>query len=156
LIVRTHAYGWAPPGAAPDFAEAAFEALQTGQPLAVDSHRYATPLLASDLAELLWKAMAADLAGVIHLAGAERTSLRRFVHVLAAELSITPVACHEACGEQLQPAATETSLVAILARDRLKTPMPTLREGLGRFVRQRYDGYYDKLHAGSRAHAHAA
>ncbi|MGH7193348.1 MAG: sugar nucleotide-binding protein, partial [Candidatus Saccharimonadales bacterium] len=85
LIVRTHAYGWSPRGAQPNYAERCWQRLSQEEPCEVDAERHATPILATDLAVLIYRALRARLHGLIHIAGAERTSPFRFV----AELALT-------------------------------------------------------------------
>ena len=74
LVVRTHAFGWSPVAAHADFAELTACRLADRQELEADGRRYATPILASDLADLLWRAYELRLCGLYHLAGAERTT----------------------------------------------------------------------------------
>jgi dTDP-4-dehydrorhamnose reductase len=148
LIVRTHAYGWSPAGAAPGFAEQAWQALAEGafQPLAADRH--ATPILVADLAALVYRAYLRGLEGICHIAGAERTSQYRF----AVELAM-------ACGlkgpvvptEELPPTAArqtrlgETSLNTQRARYDLGAAMPLVRDGLARFAEQAKSGFRARL-----------
>ena len=70
LIVRTHVFGWS--HTVTSFAERLWASLTEERPVAPSGTRYATPILASDLAELLWRAFRKKLSGVYH-AGA-RTS----------------------------------------------------------------------------------
>ena len=72
LVVRTHAYGWGAIESEPSFAEKVWQALSEGRASLVDPHRSATPILATDLAELLDRAYQRGLRGLYHLAGAAR------------------------------------------------------------------------------------
>lgn len=134
LVIRTHAYGWNGDQAASCFAERAYEALRQGRLPSFDCRRYATPILASDLADLLWHAQQTRLHGLLHLSGAERTSMQRFVQEMAACLGIP---CPKA---KPDPAESdwhqETSLSSRRARRVLARPTPILREGLERFLAQ--------------------
>ena len=142
LVVRTHAYGWSVGGRQPSFAEQAFHELNAGCAPAADGRRYATPILATDLAELLWRAYETRLRGLYHLAGAERASTHRFLIELAASLGVQipsslrvenlEATCHE-----------ETSLSSKRARRMLAASTPMLREGLDRFVDQAARGWRD-------------
>ena len=58
LLVRTNVFGWSPNPAAPGLVETLVSALQDGKPAALDCMRHATPILATDFAEIL------DRAGV--------------------------------------------------------------------------------------------
>jgi len=143
LVVRTHAYGWSPTAHAPDFAERFWQSLDTGMSVHADAHRHATPILASDLASLLHAAYRANLRGLLHIGGAERTNPRRFAHELASALGIQsrPGIALETAWERVK----ETSLISRRAQQALDQPLPMLREGLRRFVAQLDNGYRDRL-----------
>jgi dTDP-4-dehydrorhamnose reductase len=83
LLVRTHAYGWSPQGASPNYAQQMWQRLAQGETCEADAERHATPLLASDLAGLLFVALQKKLTGLIHITGAERTSPFRFAAEMA-------------------------------------------------------------------------
>ncbi len=141
LIVRTHAYGWSFDASTAGFAERAFEAITLGRPLVADGQRHATPILATDLAAMLWRAFELRLQGLYHLSGAERTSPHRFVTELAGAMGIAMTG--GVCGCQASPAAgsDETSLSSKRARRALALATPMLRDGLNRFVAQAQGGW---------------
>jgi dTDP-4-dehydrorhamnose reductase len=141
LVVRTHVYGPGVGGEPQGFAEQAHAALASGCKFETDGRRYATPILASDLAELLWRAYELRLSGLYHLAGAERTSGHRFVAEMAASLGVSPVclSLDEAHAEIM--CHDETSLNSKRARRALSAATPMLREGIDRFVAQARDGW---------------
>jgi len=147
LVVRTCAYGWSPCEEQPSFAERAWLAAAEGLSYPIDPEAHATPILATDLASLLWQAYRQGLCGVRHIAGAERTSARRFAHELAS-LAGQPRPALSLRGEDDKRSATarlsETSLDSSQARRELNRPMPMLREGLARFL--------DQIRDGTRAH----
>jgi dTDP-4-dehydrorhamnose reductase len=147
LVVRTHVYGWSFAAEATGFAELACDALASRAPLApamVDGQRHATPILATDLAELLWRANESRLSGLYHLAGCERTSPHRFVVELAAAMGTEPPG--RTIGDAARPAAwhEETSLSSKLARRMLAAATPSVREGIERFVEQARNGWRAK------------
>ncbi len=155
LVVRTHAYGWSPTGMEPGFAERAWQALSDGLPRAFECDWHATPILASDLADLLWQAYRRGLRGLYHVAGAERTSAYRFAgelafafglpnHAQAVELDA------EETTERCRGRLCETSLDTRAACRALEWPMPLLGEGLERFARQSQNGTRERLRAVSR------
>ncbi|MBS0207453.1 MAG: sugar nucleotide-binding protein [Planctomycetes bacterium] len=153
LVIRSHVYGWSPAGTPASFAEQVYEQLSQGLPCPVDAQNYATPILVTDLAELMHRALTVDLRGVYHLTGAERTSQYRFAAEMAVAFGLT--------GKQvrLEPPARrsttrayhdETSLNTALARRELRVPLPMLREGLFRFAEQTVNGHRESLLTPSR------
>lgn len=146
LLVRTHAYGWGPAGANAGYAQRMWQCLSQGENCAADAERHATPILASDLAGLVLQALEKKLTGLIHLAGAERTSPFRF----AAELALASgfAGRHVRVAKNVQPRrpyVDETSLNTARCRRELEVPLPFLREGLARFAEQSQNGYCDLL-----------
>lgn len=149
LIVRTHAYGWGPVGSETSFACRVWQSLTEGTSCTWDPHRHATPILATDLAELLWLAYRRGLRGVRHVAGAERTSEYRFAGELATVLGLTnrPVPADEGSSEM--GFSRETSLDARLAARELGRPMPWLWDGLERFAEQAVNGFRSRFRVSS-------
>ncbi len=146
LMVRTHAYGWSPRGAQPNYAEACWQLLSQGEPCEVDAQRHATPILATDLAVLIYRALRARLHGLIHIAGAERTSPFRFAAELALACNFAGRLVRLKDEAPRRPHADETSLNTHRVRRELETPLPLLREGLSRFAEQA-DGFRQRLDA---------
>lgn len=147
LVARTHAYGWACEPSMSGFAEQAFERISLGRGVFADGHSHATPILATDLAEILWQAHETRLRGLYHIAGAERTSSHRFVAELAASfgLDLPQPLDGPASSLDFDPHA-ETSLSSKRARRMLNVSTPLLREGLNRFVEQRQNGWHCAWH----------
>jgi dTDP-4-dehydrorhamnose reductase len=148
LVLRGHVYGWMPAGGATNYAERMFHALTAELPYRVDARRHASPILATDFVRLAQVAARDGLQGLYNLSGAERTSPYRFAAELAAMLGVP--GCNvrlESNASQCGPYRDETSLAVGLLRDRLKQPLPLLREGLGRFVEQAFNGYRGRLDA---------
>jgi len=154
LVVRTHAYGWSPPGTPPGLAEQLWQSLAGGLPCPSHSHWHATPILATSLAELLLAAFRCGLRGIYHIAGAERTSVDRFAQEMSLAMGL-PRPCVEsrAPGPRGQSAddVRETSLDTRKARRDLRRPMPGLRDDLDRFVGQAQDGYRAQMRRGAMA-----
>ena len=148
LVVRTHVYGWSPLEAHAGFSERACEALSSGISWPADGRRHATPILATDLAELLLRAYEIRLQGLYHLAGAERTSPTGFVSELAATLGLqSPLIRGETPGALSTAWHDETSLNSKRARRALEMSTPMLREGLDRFAEQAHNGWRDRCRA---------
>jgi dTDP-4-dehydrorhamnose reductase len=146
LLIRTHAYGWSPPGASASYAQRMWQRLSQAENCEVDAERHATPILASDLAELVYLALQKRLTGLMHITGAERTSPFRF----AAELALAAgfAGRHVRVAKDVEPRrphVDETSLNTYRARRELDVPLPLLREGLARFAEQATNGFRDRL-----------
>jgi dTDP-4-dehydrorhamnose reductase len=146
LVVRTHAYGWSPVPELAGFAQRAVEALSGGTAIDADGLRHATPILATDLAELLWRAHELRLHGLYHMAGAERISPWGFVNELAAALGLRCRVPCDTTGRSFDDTHDETSLNSKRARRALEMATPMIREGLDRFVAQAYDGWREHWH----------
>jgi dTDP-4-dehydrorhamnose reductase len=158
LLVRTHAYGWSPLGASANYAQRMWQQLSLSETCEADAERHATPILASDLAGLVYLALQKKLTGLMHITGAERTSPFRF----AAELALAGrfPGRHVRVAKDVvprRPNVDETSLNTYRARRELDVPLPLLREGLARFAEQATSGFRDRL-AGQAAYlqSHAA
>ena len=164
LVVRTHAYGWRAHNDSSNLVDALVEQLVAGRLAAMDGVRYATPILATDLAELLAVAYEKELRGLYHITGAERTNLARFVGELSGALDLrltSPAAESESSFVELPLSrpVSETSLNTRRARRDLGLPMPLLREGLERLAAQHDNGFRARLRgepAPSSKRAHAA
>ena len=156
LVVRTCAYGWSAAGTPPDWAEQIWQGLNRGAAPALDGARYATPILATDLADLLQRAYRLRLAGLLHVTGAERTNGFRFACELAMALGLAPPA--RLSRADSQSVVAESSLGTRKACRALESPMPLLREGLCRFAEQLHAGWRERLlgHAAPRSCAEAA
>lgn len=144
LVVRTHAYGWSPQE--DSFAEQIWSACTDRRPLAVDGRRHATPLWIGDLADFLVKAYRAEVDGLWHIAGAERTSPFRFACELAGAFGLpAPSAAATTSADPDALDQAETSLCSRRARRVLELSLPLLREGLRRFAAQADSGWRDRL-----------
>lgn len=148
LVVRTNAYGWSPQTANSGWIEGLIAGLEQQTIDTIDCLGHATPILATDLAEILEQAHRAQLQGIVHVAGAERTNRARMVAQLA-EIFEVPPPKHSVVESPAQPASGfgngETSLQSTKIRKALGIPLPMLREGLSRLHQQHVDGYCDRL-----------
>jgi dTDP-4-dehydrorhamnose reductase len=150
LLVRTCAYGWRPESSGLGTIEDTVAKLEEHAAGPFDSQHYATPILASDLAEILHRAWEAQLAGVYHIGGAERVSPLRFAERLAERFGLpapTPVRAVALVERPKGFAQGETSLHATKIRKALGVAVPMLDEGLARLYEQTGDGYCDRLSA---------
>jgi dTDP-4-dehydrorhamnose reductase len=138
LVVRTNAFGWSP--TAGGWIEDLLAGIEERRMLDCDCIRHATPILATDLAEIVDRAWQEELTGVFHIAGAERISPMQFAQRLADQFDLpwltlrreqTLVELPQGFG------AGETSLQTKKIRKALCVAMPMLSEGLARLRDQR-------------------
>ena len=148
LLVRTNVFGLSPNPENPGLIETVLEALSDEQTLSLDCMRHATPILATDFAEIIEKAYQNKLHGVYHLAGGERINPFRFACLLADQfgLSLSNLSAIETPFEQRREfGAGECSLQTRRVRKALETPLPLIREGLSRLHEQYVSGYRDRF-----------
>jgi dTDP-4-dehydrorhamnose reductase len=148
LLVRTNVFGFSPFQAAPGLVETILNSLQEGQALALDCMRHATPILATDFADVLERAYLLKLRGLHHLAGGERINPFRFACLLADQfgLSMSNLSAIETPFENRREfGAGESSLQTRRIRKALDMPLPLVREGLGRLYEQHVSGYRDRF-----------
>lgn len=145
LIVRTNAFGWSPDG------EGWIESLLgdlDDDAASCDPIRHATPILATDLADVIARAHEEDLTGPLHVAGAERISHATFIRMLAEQFGL-PAPAAEPTATLAAPASGfgrgETSLRTRRAKNTLNLAMPMAAEGLTRLHAQSVDGFRDRL-----------
>lgn len=151
LVVRTNAIGWSISGNS--FAERIWRSLEAREPLELDSASYSTPILASDLAELLLRCFRQKLRGLLHIGGAERTSPFRFGQELTKAAGFDHRLVRAKTPEMVdgEPILShcETSLGSQLVRRELGVSLPLLRESVSRLVEQATNGHRDRLRTGS-------
>lgn len=145
LIVRTNAFGWSPDGEG--WIESLLGGLDDGA-VEPDPVRHATPILATDLAEIVARANEEELTGPLHAAGAERLSHAAFVRMLAEQFAV-PAPVVGPTAALAAPASGfgrgETSLRTRRAKNSLNLAMPRLAEGLARLHTQSVDGFRERL-----------
>ncbi|WP_010584260.1 sugar nucleotide-binding protein [Schlesneria paludicola] len=147
LIVRTHAIGWqAGPNAG--WLETLLADLERGTIGSVDFARHGTPMLATELADVLKKSWESGLVGLHHIAGAERISPREFATRLAAHFRLarpaTPIA-GSLVDRTVGFGCGETSLQTRKIRRALGIPLPLLDESLEKLYQQHLNGYREQL-----------
>ena len=148
LLVRTNVFGFAASPGLPSLVDTIINVLQAGQTLALDCMRHATPILATDLAEVLERAYAQKLRGLHHVAGSERINPFRFACLMADlfGLPLTNLEAIETPFESRRDYGTgETSLQTRRIRKALEVSLPLVREGLGRLYEQHVSGYRDRF-----------
>ena len=147
LIVRTHAFGWQP-GENPGWIESLLTKLERGFDTDLDCTRYASPILASDLTEIISAAWTVGLSGVYHVAGAERVNPVQFASRLAQQFHLPiplTMAMESLIGRPSGFGCGETSLQTRKIRRALGVSMPMLDEGLQRLFQHHVEGYRGRL-----------
>jgi dTDP-4-dehydrorhamnose reductase len=153
LVVRTHAYGWNPIAESAGWIEGIVAALESERPGIFDCVPHATPILATDLGDLLPAGWDAGLSGVFHIAGAERVNPHRFVCTLARIFDLAPPRASILAPVETPSAAFgqgETSLRTHTFHHAAGLPMPMLSEGLQRLFEQKNDGFDRRFRGGRR------
>jgi dTDP-4-dehydrorhamnose reductase len=148
LVIRTHAYGWSPSSIGPGWIERLLTGLEAGTAGPFDSSRHAAPILASDLAEILEQACRAELSGVFHVAGSERTNPAKFIERLADTFDLPTPRTAPAASLSERPigfGCGETSLRTAKIRHSLGVSTPLLCDGLSRLRAQRAGEYCNLL-----------
>ncbi|HEY2760041.1 MAG TPA: sugar nucleotide-binding protein [Pirellulales bacterium] len=153
LVVRSHLYGWGPSGWS--YAEQLQTAIEENRPFRASGNRYATPILASDFAVLLWAAHHRQLSGLYHLGGAQRCSGWEFAIELAMALGMpwkggSPslgLRADEETREKSRLSDEESSLDSRKLQREMHISIPMLREGVERFVAQATNGHRDRVWA---------
>jgi dTDP-4-dehydrorhamnose reductase len=150
LLIRSNVFGFAPTPETAGMVETVLHAVTEGQPLALDCMRYATPILATDFAEILDRAYQSKLRGLHHLSGSERINPFRFACLLADQFGL-PMSSLDAIETPLENrrefGAGETSLQSRRIRKALDVSLPLVREGLSRLYEQHVSGYLDRFGA---------
>ncbi len=147
LIVRTNAYGWSP-SSTTGWLETTLALIEARRPIQLDPVRHATPILATDLAEIVEKMLLENLSGVYHVAGAERISPMGFAQRLAGQFNLPWIPARKPSIQTETPAgfgAGECSLQTRKVRRDLCIPMPLLSESLERLESQQINGHREKL-----------
>ncbi len=148
LVVRTNIFGWSPAKCNVTINSVATlcEAMNISQ--TNEAASYATPILATDFVTILKQAHQANLTGVCHIAGSERTSQQAFITQLAREFDLPQIS--HAAFDALEQRPTgftegETSLHSLRVRKELKLPLPMLSTGIAQLHDQATNGYREQF-----------
>lgn len=148
LIIRTNTFGWSAAGEEAGWVESLLHTVQTRRFVQQDHVRHATPILATDLAEIVRRACLEGLTGTYHVAGAERVSPLSFTQRLADQFELPWLAMRRESSLTEAPQGFgegECSLQTKQIRKDLCVAMPLLSEGLKRLHEQSENGYREKL-----------
>jgi len=148
LIIRTNVFGWSATGEGTGWVETLLRTVETKRFVEQDHVRHATPILATDLAEIVRRACQEKLSGIYHVAGAERVSPLSFTQRLADQFELPWLAMRRETSLMEVPqdfSEGECSLQTKKIRKELCVAMPLLSEGLTRLREQAENGYREKL-----------
>jgi dTDP-4-dehydrorhamnose reductase len=149
LIVRSNAFGWSPSATSRGWIDQILSDLDRRSLQGYDYIRHATPILATDLADILLRAIDEQLGGLFHVAGAERVNPLQFAQRLADHFELPWLSVRRA-EDTLDASAAgfgagETSLQTKKIRKALCVAMPMLSEGLTRLRAQQVSGFSEQL-----------
>jgi dTDP-4-dehydrorhamnose reductase len=153
MIIRANVFGCSPIAAEDSFAETVVSCLQRQAELSLDFVRHASPILASDLAELLVACFSEEIQGVLHLGTTERTSPFQFATDLATVMDLpAPVIPTEKFLDRTARGygQGETTLNCRLASELLDCKMPLMIDGLNQFAEQVQSGLTSQLRESTR------
>jgi dTDP-4-dehydrorhamnose reductase len=130
------------------FAASIVEALAAGQPFTVweseDINMRATPTLASDCAELMWRIVDRDQHGIFHCCGGEAIGRRSLAELTAEVFELDPALLRSAPPPERTVDAMrvpyDTSITAPATRLALGVELPSVRDLLTRFRQERESG----------------
>ncbi len=149
LIIRSNTFGWSPNGASSGWIDQILADLERRSLQGYDFIRHATPILVTDLADILLRGIDEDLSGLYHVAGAERVNPLQFAQRLADHFELPWLAVRRAEESLDEPVvgfgASETSLQTKKIRKALCVAMPMLSEGLARLRAQHDGGFCDQF-----------
>jgi dTDP-4-dehydrorhamnose reductase len=149
LVVRTNFFAWSPAGRR-GIAEWILSRLESGLPVPAFSDVRFSPLLATDLAQLVLDMIAAGLRGLYHVTASESCTKYEFALRLAQCFDLDPAAIRRslvAAAHFRAERPRDTSLqTRKIIRD-LGRPMPSIASGVERLRAQRDIGYRDRLKA---------
>jgi dTDP-4-dehydrorhamnose reductase len=123
------------------FVASLVDALSAGRPFVAwegdDLNMVATPTLASDAADLMWRIIERDGRGIFHCCGGETVGRRqlaqRAVEVFELDRSLLHFGPPEPGAVPAGPVPYDTSLTATATAKALDAELPSVRELLGRF-----------------------
>lgn len=150
-VVRTNIFGWCPYGRT-HLVEWIVDRLESGQDVPGFTDVRFNPLLANDLARLIFEMMDAGLRGRFNVAGREPVSKFGFAQLVAEALGfnaarVTPASVTAVHKRAARPHDTTLSVERITRA--LGREMPSVADGVRRMAALRNEGYIRLLDAGT-------
>ncbi len=149
LVVRVNFYGWSLSGKR-SLAEFFFNNLQTGKETPGFHDVYFCPLLANDLAQILFRMMELNLSGLYHVVAPQPISKYEFGIQLAQAFGFDPSLIRPVSVLQagLRAARSPNMTLSIAKLQKVfPDPLPEINAGLQRFVSLYKEGYPERLKA---------
>ena len=149
IVARVNFFGWSLSGER-SLAEFFFNRLSAGQTVPGHADRYFTPMLVTDVSQLLLSMLAAQLSGLYHVGGAERLSKYEFGLRLARRFAldeslISPISWQDQGLEV--PRSPDLSLNSGKLAKALGRKLPDVTAGLDGLYQQYQAGYPQQLRA---------
>jgi dTDP-4-dehydrorhamnose reductase len=146
-IARVSLYGWNAQNKE-SLAEWILRELTLGNTVPGFSDVHFCPVLANDVAEILFALLDQKLTGVYHIVGSERVSKCEFARRVASTFGfdprqVVPTLLADAKLKARRPQDTSLNTGKICGA--LGRPMPDVEAGLRRFARLRENGYVDRI-----------
>jgi dTDP-4-dehydrorhamnose reductase len=146
-IARVSLYGWNAQNKE-SLAEWILKQLTLGNIVPGFADVYFCPVLANDVAEILFALLDQKLTGVYHIVGSERVSKCEFARRVASTFGfdprqVVPSLLADAKLKARRPQDTSLNTGKICGA--LGRPMPDVEAGLRRFARLRENGYVDRI-----------
>lgn len=147
LVCRVNFYGWSISGRR-SLAEWFYNKLSSGEHIQGFTDAIFSPLLATDLAEILLKLVEHGCSGIFHVVNPNSISKYEFGVALAKQFNfdvslITPTSIFDA--KLLATRSPKLNLNPAKMIAELGTDLPDLGDGLSRFHKQYLDGYPEQL-----------
>jgi dTDP-4-dehydrorhamnose reductase len=149
LVARVNFFGWSLSGRR-SLAEFFYNKLSAGESVPGLTDRFFSPLLANDLAQLLFRVLEAGLSGLYHVASPVSLSKYEFGVAIAEHFGFDPGLVQPTEVSALDyeaPRAPNLSLSVEKLTAALGTDLPDVHSGIGRFHELHALGYPDPLRA---------
>jgi len=150
LIIRTCIYGWNARNKL-SFSEAILKALLLAEKIALFRDVFFSPILVNDLVDVISSLLAAGCSGIYNVGASHGISKLAFGEMLAelSQLSTLPICSISIEEKNLSAARPRNPVMSVdKVQAALQRPMPTVEQGLVRFMRLLGGGYVNNIKSG--------
>ena len=147
LVVRVNIFGWNAQSKQ-SFAEWVLGKLEAGELVPGFTDVRFAPLLVNDLAEMLLTLLLGTWSGIYHAASSDNLNKYEFAQTIARVFHFDPRCIQPSRLKDARlpaPRPLNTSLNSKKLESVLGRTMPTINEGIGRFLELRENGYVERL-----------